>query len=41
MRGMFVIDVLYVILLILCLATQSYSLNHTKYLCFVKFVRLL
>ena len=41
MRGMLVVDVLYVILLILCLATQSYGLNNTKYLCLVKFVRLL
>ena len=33
-------DLVYVILLILCLATQSYHLNYSKFLCLVKFLRL-
>lgn len=40
MRGPFFIDVVYIIFIILCLATQNYYLNYSKLLWFFKLARL-
>ena len=37
---MFLIDLIYVLLIILCLITKSFYLNNSKYLCLTKVVRL-
>lgn len=39
-RGMFIIDLAYVIILIVCLVSGSFAANNAKYLCLTKVVRL-